>query len=382
MNWEEHTTRCIHIKRDGKRCSNECEAGKYVCEHHEIGLDDFVADPIKTVAMYRRYFPKDHNPACDRKGQNDCDCPDRGFGKLLGLTLQRAADTSLKRTPEFKEAFHHEMIWKTNMIRDYYYSIDESNLWLGMPNPKWRQFRFFVYDRNAQRVIVKKVKDNITNKTTLLKHLRNYAPLHCYYTTAQWLDPQNIGPDPNSKSGFSKYKRQHNSRSYQNVDNVFIAQEMYFDIDYEMETFQQAAAETQRLALFYEQVDTGCKKDVRFVFSGGKGFHMIDYGWDLATHLGGGMNAQAAIEKRAQQMNKRTKATMGVSWARQDLSRSIKKRLIRDIRKAGILLDYEVTVDPRRIIRVPGTIHGKRGRVCRVIDEAELENFNPGPTLW
>ena len=73
---------------------------------------------------------------------------------------------------------------------------------------------------------------------------------------------------------------------------------------------------------------------------------------------------------------------MGVSWARQDLSRSIKKRLIRDIRKAGILLDYEVTVDPRRIIRVPGTIHGKRGRVCRVIDEAELENFNPGPTLW
>ena len=40
------------------------------------------------------------------------------------------------------------------------------------------------------------------------------------------------------------------------------------------------------------------------------------------------------------------------------MSRRYKKRLIKRIRDQGILLDYEVTVDPRRIIRLPGTIHG------------------------
>ena len=64
------------------------------------------------------------------------------------------------------------------------------------------------------------------------------------------------------------------------------------------------------------------------------------------------------------------------------MSRRYKKRLIKRIRDQGILLDYEVTVDPRRIIRLPGTIHGKRGRVCRIIDKNDLHNFDPGPTLW
>ena len=72
----------------------------------------------------------------------------------------------------------------------------------------------------------------------------------------------------------------------------------------------------------------------------------------------------------------------GHAFAAMKISRNIKKRLIKKIRKKGILLDYEVTVDPRRIIRLPGSIHGKRGRVCRVITKEDLTDFDPGPTLW
>ena len=38
----------------------------------------------------------------------------------------------------------------------------------------------------------------------------------------------------------------------------------------------------------------------------------------------------------------------------------------------GILIDYDVTPDPRRIIRLPGTVHGKTLRLCKIITEDNL----------
>ncbi|MHA2364441.1 MAG: DNA primase catalytic subunit PriS [Candidatus Hodarchaeales archaeon] len=40
-------------------------------------------------------------------------------------------------------------------------------------------------------------------------------------------------------------------------------------------------------------------------------------------------------------------------------------------------IDRAVTIDLRRILRLPGSIHGDVGRVVRLIDEEELEYFNP-----
>ena len=382
MNWREDVTRCIHVKKDGNACKLDCIPGEYVCEHHCIGIDDFIVAPVHSIAMFRDYFPKNHNPACDRKGQNDCDCPERSFGQLSALTLKRALATSLSRTKGHKDMVHEQMLYRTRMIRKYYESIDESDLWLGMPKPEWRQFRFFVYNEARRKMVVRKVPDVIRDKTTLLRHLRKMAPHHCYVTSAFWMDPQNIGPDPNSKSGFKKYKDKNSGMWTSSVNNVFLGQEMYFDIDYEMETFEQAAQETLRLSDYYDNVDTGCEKKMQYVFSGGKGFHMIDYGWNMSQHFGDDRKLMSLLESRATERHPHNGQSKGISWARQDLSRSLKKHLIRNIRKQGILLDYEVTVDPRRIIRLPGTIHGKRGRVCRVISKDELHNFEPGPTLW
>ena len=149
-----------------------------------------------------------------------------------------------------------------------------------------------------------------------------------------------------------------------------------------METFQQSAEETLRLAEFYETVEfADCEKDIRFVFSGGKGFHMIDYGFSIRKAVG-----EKAYGNRIKNIlegeKERSGLMKGHAFAAMKISRNIKKRLIKRIRKKGILLDYEVTVDPRRIIRLPGSIHGKRGRVCRIITKEDLTDFEPGPTLW
>ena len=63
-----------------------------------------------------------------------------------------------------------------------------------------------------------------------------------------------------------------------------------------------------------------------------------------------------------------------VEWrkARQELNRKWKEELIDDVRKAGILIDYDVTPDPRRIIRLPGTVHGKTLRLCKIIKHSDL----------
>jgi hypothetical protein len=403
MNWKDDFTQCLHRKKDGTQCKIETSPEEYVCGHHTVGLDDYFADPIKVIAKFRLYFPKNHHPACDRKGQNDCSCPDRTLGELAGLAYQRAARTSLQRTRLHRAMVKEEMRWKTRLIREYYNSIDESHLWLGMPNPKWRQIRYFVWNDKEERLIVKKHDRSIRTKTALLKLLRREAPLHCYYTTSQFRNPETVGPDPWSKSGRGKYIKKNvkalarkegsldNKKrlkalewpvsTWADYGNAFIAQEMYFDVDYEMESFQESAEETLKLAEYYETVDfKGCKKDIQFVFSGGKGFHMVDFGFSLRSAIGENMNNQ--IESILRKEKDASGSFKGHAFAAMKISRNYKKRLIKNIRKQNILLDYEVTVDPRRIIRLPGTIHGKRGRVCRIIDKEDLHNFDPGPTLW
>ena len=60
----------------------------------------------------------------------------------------------------------------------------------------------------------------------------------------------------------------------------------------------------------------------------------------------------------------------------------MKTWFVKRVKRDEILIDYDVTPDPRRIIRLPGTIHGKKGRLCQIIDPDELDTFEPSPPLW
>ena len=109
-------------------------------------------------------------------------------------TIQKAVKDSASALPLYRNKKRLEMRIKVKKIRNYYNRITEAELWLPY-KPGFRQFRFFVWDDKQERVVVRVIKDNIKNKATLLKWLRKLAPLHVYYTTSAWLNPQGVGPD-------------------------------------------------------------------------------------------------------------------------------------------------------------------------------------------
>ena len=316
---EARETQCTHIRLDGKRCRVKTNEEEYLCEHHAYDFYYFMRNPIKVAKQYRRYWGKAHHPACDKKGTLLCGCPNISDGAILFQALRRACKTSTRNTKVQKSITHMEMLEKTRKIRAYYRSINAEDIVLP-PQSNRRQFRIFTYDRRAKRVVVKKIKDCIRNSEVLLKHLRRHAPIAVYYSTSTWLNPQNIGPDPFSKSGRRKFRKQGLLTHYH---NTWLGQAFYIDVDYEMKDSRMAAEMTEKVIEWYKQ-------NVNFKTKHGK---------------------------------------VTASSVRQNISRNWKKSIIGSMKRDGLLVDFEVTPDPRRIIRVPGTVHGKKMTVCEVISE-------------
>jgi len=51
-----------------------------------------------------------------------------------------------------------------------------------------------------------------------------------------------------------------------------------------------------------------------------------------------------------------------------------RKMVVKEAKMENLLFDEKVTVDTRRIIRLPGTINSKTGLVCTVLDKKELQS--------
>jgi len=51
-----------------------------------------------------------------------------------------------------------------------------------------------------------------------------------------------------------------------------------------------------------------------------------------------------------------------------------RKEIVKEAKGTGIIFDGKVTIDTRRIIRVPGTIHSKTGLICTLLSKNELES--------
>ena len=411
--WKNKETRCKGKReRDGKRCKVRTPTGEYLCEHHKQDLPSFVKDPNSCIEIIQKRFPKRHHPACDRKGQNDCECPEYSRGAHAMMALRKAISTSQSLSPLYRRLNSLKMRLKVKKIRAYYRTIDEAELWLPY-KPGWRQFRFFLWDDKQERIIVRIIKDNIKNKATLLKWLRKLAPLHVYYTTSAWLNPQGIGPDPNGKRGRSKFRKK--GWKLKQYHNTMLWQELYFDVDYDIGDYNEGAKMLQRVitvlnkrlddessASLYEvpEAVTIYDKDNKyittldesrldaekcmnisymrsilsddtigglynmgkpmFVFSGGKGFHLIypDFRLSKLPHI------KTTYEKNVMHHTEKS---------RQKMSKNLRMDIIDSLRSADkeLLLDWEVTVDPRRIIRLPGTVHGKTLRVCKVITDMD-----------
>jgi len=208
-----------------------------------------------------------------------------------------------------------------------YYKSNPTDLAM-VPAVNFRHFRFRLADGSFY-----KVKRKIHNPKDLREHLVRKAPLDVYYSTACWLNPHLLG-----------------SRVEKDVlKNVMISCDLAFDIDFggEIKTLEDARLQVIALNGFLESRGI----NVRYsAFSGSKGFHVVcDDPWnDEIAEENPVKREVEAIERR--------------------------KRIVEEAKAEGIVFDEKVTVDTRRIIRLPGTINSKTGFACTVLSKKELES--------
>jgi DNA primase catalytic subunit len=198
--------------------------------------------------------------------------------------------------------------------------------------------------RPTGKLAFMKVEDRIRSAPDLIGHLQRAAPHHVYFTTSTWLDPQRLGP-----RDFSKAKR----GGYQVAHNVFLNQGLYFDIDVEGDLLTAARHLLLLRDLLAER--WGFEK-FRAVYSGSKGFHLYVEDFDIRDFV-------SAVEADPRK--------------REDQHPLVKAGFTQAAVKAGIAVDVAVTLDPRRILRVPGSVHGKTLNLCEVVDLTRVESFVP-----
>ncbi len=381
--WKTQETRCISRNpRDRKQCKKQVIAGEYLCEHHKFDLAAMANDPSSCINIMAERFPKRHHPACDRKGENDCDCHDYSYGAHAVMTLKKSFEQSKLLSPLYKKHLRLTMNNKVRRIKRYYNSITEDDLYLP-PYSNFRQYRFFVWEPKTQKIIVKVLKDTVRNKTILLSHLKRLAPLHVYYTTGTWLNPQGIGPDPESKKGEAKMRKKgwcspSKKITLRRYHNTLIKRDLYFDVDYDNKDYHQGIQMVDELWNGLDDLNILGDSEIQIVFSGGKGFHLIANGYYD--------NAISYISKRPL----REYVNAPDKNYRLESHYQLLVSLLKES-KPNLLLDWMVTWDNRRIIRLPGTIHGKTLRVCKEItlnDESVMRDsrgrvvgYNPDPCI-
>jgi len=228
------------------------------------------------------------------------------------------------------------LVRRRRALRAYY---ARASLWLP-PRPTFRQFRVAL-DRPDGRPRFVKIDDRVRSSEVLRRWLLRLAPSHVYFTTSRWLDPQRLGPAPlrQRKAGYAI------------AHNVLLGQELYFDIDAPGD-LDGAREDASALLRFLKAEGL---RDLALVYSGSKGFHVHAYDFEPRF-----------LPRLPEDPRKREAATQA---ARADL--------VTRIVRAGIGIDVEVTMDPRRILRLPGTIHGKTFNICEFVDPAGLARFRP-----
>ena len=168
-----------------------------------------------------------------------------------------------------------------------------------------------------------------------------FAPRHVYYSTGKWLDSQNLGPR----------ELRPGSPGYQFAYNVFLSQELYFDVDVPGD-LDEAKKWTMKLGEALEK-EYGFGEIVQ-VYSGNKGFHLYVYDFELGDWV---------------------KEVSPHPSVRELQTQEVKVKIVNHLMEMGLVFDADITVDTRRIIRLPGTVHGKTFNICQLVDD--VDTFRP-----
>ncbi|HLD59907.1 MAG TPA: hypothetical protein VI912_02865 [Candidatus Bilamarchaeaceae archaeon] len=209
----------------------------------------------------------------------------------------------------------------TDSLKEFYSSNND----IALSYIKFRHFRFELADHTFF-----KVQKPIKTEKQLLNFIKGTNPLNAYYSVGKWINPHKLEP-------FLKAKRI--------SGNLFLGADIAFDIDFK--PFSIANIEKARLEAvkLYELLKY--RFPLKYIsFSGGKGFHLL---FDDINNY----KSKNPFERELEVKKNR-------------------KKLVDEVKQL-VKIDTSVTVDPRRILRIPGTINSSTGYQCRIISDKELE---------
>jgi DNA primase catalytic subunit len=166
-------------------------------------------------------------------------------------------------------------------------------------------------------------------------------PSHVYYTSSLWLNPTTLG---------CKNYRKNKKAGFQWAYNIFLGQDLVFDID--EDDLNKAKREAIKLINFLKSKGY---KDLKIVYSGNRGFHVYVYDWKPC------INEPNPKRREEEYFN-----------AKIDLINEINNNDIANI-------DTYTTLDTRRIIRLPNTVHCKSYNICQFVDN--VKKFKPETIL-
>ena len=208
----------------------------------------------------------------------------------------------------------------------WYGSHEVDLAWLEKPSR--HQFRW----RLPTNTWITATRQFATSKA-LQKVLQNYGPRDVYIGTSAWLTPVNLPKRSDQAS----------------APPVLIDHLVVFDIDFRpfcYRRLEQARKATLALLTWLDNNEDLSLKSISY--SGGKGFHLIF------------------------RDNDRTLFSTPDPRQREDAVRASRQELLQRVLEQGFPVDPTVTADTRRIIRLPGSLHGTTGWACTRITREQL----------
>ena len=212
-------------------------------------------------------------------------------------------------------------------FHQHYQNHEVDISWLSKPSQ--HEFRWRNSDGRWR-----KSKRRVSSIATFRKALFQDNPADIYFSTSSWLNPIDL-------PRLSDENKPH---------PILLNHMIVFDIDFSplsLENLELARITTVELHKWIEE-----NYDYELIsisFSGSKGFHLF-YN-DLDRSL---FSIENAKEREVAIKDER-------------------KKLLQEVLLAGFKVDPRITADTRRIIRLPGSIHGKTGLLCHRINIEKLE---------
>ena len=226
-------------------------------------------------------------------------------------------------------------------FNQYYQNHEVDFAWLDKPSQ--HEFRWRCADGSWR-----KSKRRVSSIETFRKSISQDNPSDIYFSTSSWLNPVDL-PNLNDET---------------KPHPILLNHMIVFDIDsppLSLENLEHARLTTLNLLKWIQK-----NYDYELMsisFSGSKGFHLFYNDPDRSLF---------SIENAKE---------------RELAVKEDRNNLLQEVLLAGFKVDPRITADTRRIIRLPGSIHGKTGLLCHRINLERLESnveawINEVPSLF